>query len=278
MNTYSTAEVAQSGDVITRESAAGPERGGGLWGAIRFEWVKLWSVRSTWWCLATGVILMVLWAGVVGYDYSYEDTAHPAPTEPFPVGDTTIQAAQLAQFAIMALAMLVITSEYASGSIRATLQCVPSRFRMLTSKAILVGLVTFVYGLVLAGAGTISGGIMLEDLALVESGELMRQLPSVAAYLALVGMFTLGVGFILRSAVGTLSVSMLLLVVLPLITRGIGAEFIQTISDFLPGSAGTYLLDGGGDRYGAGPALLILAAWAVAALGFGYSTLKKRDA
>jgi ABC-2 type transport system permease protein len=278
MNTHSTTEVAQSGDVITRESAAGAERGGGLWGAIRFEWVKLWSVRSTWWCLATGVILMVLWAGVVGYDYSYEDTAHPAPTDPFPVGDTTIQAAQLAQFAIMALAMLVITAEYASGSIRATLQCVPSRGRLLVSKAILVGVVTFVFGLILAGAGTISGGIMLKDLAEVEASELFRQIPSVAAYLAMVGMFTLGVGFILRSAVGTLSVSMLLLVVLPLIIRGIGVDFIQTIADFLPGSAGTYLLDGGGDRYGAGVAALILAAWSVGALAFGYSVLKKRDA
>ncbi|MGW2222038.1 hypothetical protein ACWCSD_44225, partial [Nonomuraea sp. NPDC001684] len=33
-----------------------------LWQAARAEWDKLWSVRSTWWCLAGAAALMVLTA------------------------------------------------------------------------------------------------------------------------------------------------------------------------------------------------------------------------
>ncbi|WP_281368907.1 hypothetical protein [Phytohabitans rumicis] len=35
----------------------------------RAEWIKLWSVRSTWWCLASGLLLMGGCAFLVGNDF-----------------------------------------------------------------------------------------------------------------------------------------------------------------------------------------------------------------
>ncbi|MFC7646920.1 hypothetical protein ACFQX6_45060 [Streptosporangium lutulentum] len=33
---------------------------GGLRGAVASEWTKLWSLRSTWWCLVSGAALLGL--------------------------------------------------------------------------------------------------------------------------------------------------------------------------------------------------------------------------
>jgi hypothetical protein len=47
---------------------ARPDRtGGGVAGTIASEWTKLWSVRSTWWCLAGAATLMVLFAAAMSY-------------------------------------------------------------------------------------------------------------------------------------------------------------------------------------------------------------------
>ncbi|GAA4435457.1 hypothetical protein [Phytohabitans houttuyneae] len=90
------------------------------------EWVKLWTVRSTWWCLASSLLLMGCTAFLLGNDFAY-DLEHPDEQA---VRDTTATlqsvvdpaaaSVSLAQFALIALAMLVITSEYSTGAIRSS--------------------------------------------------------------------------------------------------------------------------------------------------------------
>jgi ABC-2 type transport system permease protein len=276
-------ETTATTDVVRTPSPAGPapERPGvgSLWRATAAEWTKLWSVRSTWWCLGSALVLTAIWAGIVGFDYSYEDTGKPAPTEPYPVGDTATAAVQLGQFATLALAMLVITAEYANGSIRSTLQCVPGRLRVLLAKSFVVGAVMFAAGLVVAFTGVLAGWWMLGDLAEAEGSMLTTQVLSIAGYVALTGLFTLGLGFAVRSAVGTLSLAFVLLVLLRLILGDIGVDFIDNIVDFLPSNAGLSLLEGGNDdRYGRGMGAIVLSAWAAISLLIGYTVLRKRDA
>jgi ABC-2 type transport system permease protein len=105
--------------------------------ASRMEWIKLRSLRSTWWTLAVTVAGATAIAIAVG-----------ASTEGGS-GDLTNNA--LAGIApglllIGVLGVLTMTSDYSSGMIRATLAAVPGRSLLLGAKAAVFGLVTLVVG------------------------------------------------------------------------------------------------------------------------------------
>jgi ABC-2 type transport system permease protein len=236
------------------------------------EWVKLWTVRSTWWCLASSVVLMGCCAYLLGNDFAY-DLEHPdqqavrdTVATAQSIADPAAASTTLAQFAVIALAMLVITSEYSTGTIRATLRAAPVRGRVLLAKAAVAGAVTFAAGLVLAAAGLFAARLGLREYAIVEGADAAAVAVRIAAYLALVAVFSVGMGAALRSAVGTLSAVLVLLV-------GLSMVVPEPVADYLPGVAGgTFVSDGDA---GAG---LILVAWTAAVLAAGYAVLRRRDA
>jgi hypothetical protein len=107
------------------------------------EWTKLRSVRSTRYSLIAAVLftigLAALACAVVAHHYpsmSLQDRADFHPMEVNLVG------VQLAQLAIGILGILVITAEYSTGMIRASMTAVPKRLPVLWAKALVYGLVT----------------------------------------------------------------------------------------------------------------------------------------
>lgn len=239
--------------------------------SVRFEWIKLWSVRSTWWCLASSVLLMAACAWTLGNDFVH-DLQNPAEQA---VRDTTattmalhepmVLSALLAQFAVVAFAMLAMTGEYATGLIRSTLRADPSRGRVLLAKVGVVGAVTFACGLVLGVAGLAAARLALSDHAVVDGGAAVGAVLRVASYLALVSAISVGMGAVLRGGVGTMG-AVLVLLVGPLLVSG-------TLSEYLPGSAGATWLRDGTARDG-----VVLALWTAAVLAAAYAALNRRDA
>lgn len=150
---------------------------GGFTGAVAPEWIKLISVRGTWWCLASGLGLMAGASWILGIDAN-------RPGGPVvPVTEITLGSAQLAQFAIIALAMVVITGEYSSGAIRTTLQCVPRRSRLLLAKAAVIMPVTFGAGALLWIVGIGAAWPALGDRGRLDAS----YLPGVAGRVVLTG-------------------------------------------------------------------------------------------
>src|SRR2546430_7181915 len=105
--------------------------------AARMEWIKLRSLRSSWWTLAitvTGAVAIGVTVGV--------NTRNAA-------GDLTNNAlAGVVPGLLLAgvLGVLTMTSEYTSGAIRATLAAIPRRPLVLAAKAAVFGAVTLVVG------------------------------------------------------------------------------------------------------------------------------------
>ncbi|WP_347404761.1 ATP-binding cassette domain-containing protein [Micromonospora sp. WMMD1102] len=99
-----------------------------------------------------------------------------------------------------------------------------------------------------------------------------------AGYLALISLFTLGLGAALRSAVGTLVTVFLLLAIVPATLRLPDIGALNAIADALPGSAGLHFLRGETDAYPSAVGLVLVACWAVAALLAGLAVLRRRDA
>src|SRR4051794_28425964 len=118
--------------------------GAGLFRDVaKSEWTKLRSVKSTYWTVLTAVILGIGLGAAISagnassyHDMSIQDRALFDPT--------SLSTAGLffAQLALGVLAILVITSEYSTGTIRTTIAAVPQRGYTLAAKSILVGLVS----------------------------------------------------------------------------------------------------------------------------------------
>ncbi|GAA4546594.1 ABC transporter permease subunit [Amycolatopsis samaneae] len=256
------------------------QAGGGFSGAVASEWTKLWSVRATWWCLSSGAVLLLGFSVILGV---VQRLAADRPQGAHEVALTG--AFYLAQFAVVALATLSITGEYASGGIRSTLQWIPVRSRVLAAKSAVLVPVLFAYGVVLA----------LASMALTSAIKGSHGLPTsfgagtttalgMGAYFALLGLLSLGVGTALRSAAGTLVTVFVLLMMLPLLVAGFAGP---DVPNYFPGIAGLNgMLEtgarnpvfGGVAPYASWVGTVICAVWTAACLLIGATVFKRRDA
>jgi hypothetical protein len=173
----------------------------GLAQAARMEWIKLRSLRSTWWTLA------VTAAGTVGIGAAVGLNTRSAS------GDVTNNALAGVVPGLLltgVLGVLAMTSEYTSGTIRVTLAAVPRRPLLLAAKAAVFGAVTLIVGEVasfiafFAAAATLRHGVAAPTLG--QPGVLRAVVLSGAAF-CLIGLLGLGLGAIIRHsapAVGVL--------------------------------------------------------------------------
>ncbi|MEU8180989.1 ABC transporter permease [Micromonospora sp. NPDC049044] len=249
-------------------------------GAVAAEWTKLLSVRSTWWTVLAGLLVMAASAGQLAIYAANANTNDDPADDPgiVTVGSVLIDAVELTQYAVLALGLLAITAEFTSGTIRTTLQCTPSRGRVLLAKAVVTGAVTFALGLLLGGVGTVVARPVLGEWGNAPVGGTIADIVAVAAYLALVSVFALGLGAALRSAVLTIVVLFATLTIVPLSLQEPDIDLLNRIADGFPGVAGGHFMVGDTEPYPSLVGLLLLAGWAAAALLLGRAVLRRRDA
>ncbi|GAA3093474.1 hypothetical protein [Streptosporangium carneum] len=251
---------------------------GGLKGAVASEWTKFWSVRGTMWTLLAGTALLLggVALAAISTRSQHEDGTTDAFTSSAPfVGATAV--AFLAQWAVAVLGVMVITSEYSTGTIRATTQWVPNRGRVLLAKVLLLVPVLFVLGLVFGGAA-----LILSDIGLGEYGEPYTDAAAydtvigIALYMPMLGVFALGLGTLLRNVAGAISVLFVILLIVPILLPGLN---LGAIADYLPGDAGANLMRAStGEPYGQAVGGLIMLGWTLASIYAGYVTLRSKDA
>ena len=117
------------------------------------------------------------------------------------------------------LGVLVMSSEYSSGTIRLTLAAVPRRPLVLAAKAVVFGAVALVAGEVvtfggfLAGAAFVRAGVPHPALS---QPTVLRAVALSGAYLCLVGLIGLGFGAILRHGAAAIAALVTLVFVAPL--------------------------------------------------------------
>jgi len=251
--------------------------------AVRMEWLKLRSVRSTAW------ILLVFAAGMIGIAIlvlSHENWATMSPSDRASFDPTNAGFAGLAlgQLAFGVLGVLIITSEFRSGMIRATFAAVPRRPLLFAAKAGVLGGVALAAGEVLAFASFALGEAVLKAPAphasLGQPG-VLRAVLMAGAYPALIALIGLGFGAMIRHTAGAISAVVGVLFVLPLILVPLGTSLQNSAGKFLPmiiaeNSITAVKPDAGNLAPGVGFGLLCL--YALAALAAGGWLLTRRDA
>ncbi len=182
--------------------------------ALRTEWVKLRTVRSTAWSLLAFAGGSVLFTAVLTSGSTTEGGSPGHPGDNDIVMDSLV-GIWLGLIAVAVLAVLTITSEHSTGMIRTTFAANPRRRTVLAAKAVVVGSVAFAAGLVTCVACFLIGQAFLRGGGFTyENGypavpltdhEALRAVVGTAAALGLLAVFALGVGAILRHTAGAIT-------------------------------------------------------------------------
>ncbi|MGI5271485.1 ABC transporter permease [Nonomuraea sp. CA-218870] len=250
--------------------------------AVAAEWVKLRSIRSTWLCLAGGVLVSVLGAITLGGAAAMEQPPVQA-TEP------AVSVMLFSQYASITLAVLAVTTEYASGTIRPTLQAVPVRGRMLAAKSIVVAPVLFATGVLTGAVAALCTYLVLlapvfPAPPFLAPAEAAADLLRLGVFHALIGVLAVGVSTALRGSAGALAVLFMVTLGLPLLLVMTGGAVAMEVALRLPTFAGMAFLEstdnltGGLLPYPPGEGLAWLAVWTALALAAGHAVLRRRDA
>jgi len=215
------------------------ERRQGFPDAVRAEWIKFWSVRSTTW---STVMLFVLGAGLTvlvcatSAEWLASGKADESP------GSFVTWGMMFAQITAVVLGALIATSEYGTGMIRATLAATPRRGTVLAAKALVLSSTLFVAGTVTAFAGYLGGNWFLDDhgvgVALTDDG-VLRSMVGSGLYLAVLGLFALGVGVLVRHTAAALSIVLALVFVVGTMVFLLPGAWGEWIGKLMPGNAGS---------------------------------------
>lgn len=249
--------------------------------AAASEWTKLWTVRSTWACLGASAVTAALFCTIDGLTGRSQHAHHDANAQALSVVSSSATGiVYIGQLAIITLATLVIASEYTTTSIRTTLQCVPRRARMLLAKNVVLAPVCLVAGAVVAALGALVAWITMGGYAEpVHTGAVIGLVAKAGGYLGLTAAMVVGLGAVVRSVAGTITVNVLLILMLPMMLSSLDVQALAELAPYLPGGAGQELLgtaDAG--SYGTAGAVAVLAGWAILANVVGAVVLRARDA
>jgi ABC-type transport system involved in multi-copper enzyme maturation permease subunit len=199
--------------------------------------------------------------------------------------------------AVIVVATMFITAEYRRGLIRTTLAASPRRGRVLAAKAIVIGSVTFVAGLLAAGAAVIFGAEIARDRSYLFPVSWLTELRAVtgtAALLAVAAVLALALGTVLRRSAAAVTI-VIVAIVLPYIL-GVASVLPVSVSDWLlritPAAAFavqqaapqypqvTALYSPGSGYFPLAPwaGFAVLCAYAALVLGLAVVLLRRRDA
>jgi len=280
----------------------------GLANQVRSEWTKLRSVRSTWICLVivfvAGVGLSALVSNIEAGQWSHLGLADRASFDPVRFSQT---GSFLSQFVVGVLGALVVTSEYATGSIRTTLAITSKRTTVLAAKLLVIGAVILVVAEVTAFASFFVGQAVLlahGAKALPPGSSILTQIRSATipyvsladggalravflsgVYLFLLALLACAIGFVLRHTAGAIAAFVGVLLVLPLIVSVLPSSVSQSFEKYLPSNLGlamtlvtTRKTDFAGVLFTPWTAMALLALYAVVAMVLASWLLVRRDA
>ena len=231
---------------------------------LRSEWTKLRSVRSTWWMIAITAALTI---GLgVGLSAVTASARHPS-LDP---GGFAVRAEfgnLLGQLTIGVLAVLLITGEYESGMIRASLAVVPRRLPVLWGKLGVLTALALPVTLASSVAAFALGQVVWRAHGLKGIGfadpDVTRIVVGSALALVVTAICGLGVGALLRSTAGGITTVVGVFFVLPVLA----GELPKNVADLarcLPSNAGDAL-------WGFALSPVSMAPWTGFALLCGYA-------
>jgi hypothetical protein len=212
------------------------------------EWTKIRSVRSTIWTLIVFIVVTVgftalfTWLTVSNWNgprAAARDVTIAADPVSFILGAGT----GLGQLAIAVLGVLLITTEYSTGVIRASLLAVPKRLPMLTAKAVVFAALIFVVAEIVTFSSFFVGSALLHSRVPVSLSDpgVTRAVIGTGLSLTVLGLFSLAIGGLIRHTAGAISTAIGVVFVLPILSGLLPGSWGAHINAYLPEQAGSLI-------------------------------------
>lgn len=241
---------------------------------LRSEWTKLWSLRSTRVALAFAVIAQI------GLGCVIAAASHSAPSVSAGV-DRSLAGDNLSQLAIAVLGVLVISGEYATGSIKSTFMAVPTRLPVLSAKLLVFAAIVFCLMLpasfvAILVAPTLGGW---HAVTLTAPGA-VRTVFGNALFLTLVGVLCIGFATIIRATAGGIAAFVLAFFILTPVVGVLPASLGNAIAPYIPLNAGSAIEHLTRDAHSLTPwtGFAVFCGYAAVTVAVGAYLLRVRDA
>jgi ABC-2 type transport system permease protein len=248
--------------------------------AVLAEWTKFRTVRSSFWTLLIAVAVTIgagaafMQASIDGYSGPPGQQATYAVREGW-----WFQGMQVSLLAVMILGVLVASSEYSTGTIRASLAAVPSRTRVLAAKIVSLAAVALLTGAVQAvGALLVSLPILADrsiDVPLTDPS-VWRGVWMATLTVAGAALFGLAAGLLIRHTAGPIGAVVAVTWVVSALVHLLPAGW-QDVIDALPATAMWAITQREGTISGA-TAALVFYGYVTALLTIAGVLFARRDA
>jgi ABC-2 type transport system permease protein len=274
---------------LTRAARTGarpprPAGRAGFAGALRSEFTKIRSVRSTYWSLIALIVVTVGIGAAAG--------ASAAASTPGQLGagfdptTTSLYGLVLGQLIIAVLGVLTVTSEYSTGMIRTSLTVMPRRGTVVAAKAVVFGAVALVTGLVASFGAFFLGQALMSGRHLGASlgqPHVLRAVIGGALFLTVCGLLGLGLGLVLRHAAAAISAVVGLLFVLFILALQLPASWKDPVGKWVPLNAGSQVWTAAASpasdhMFAAWTGFAVFCGYAAIAIAGGLILVRRRDA
>lgn len=274
-----------STDTMTRPASAstvdrhavGPVPGVTWSGMVRGEWIKLRSLRSSWWTLLGGLALMVVLSAVFGSSAGGEGPGDDFPQDPISL---SLAGYNIAQLAIAVLGVLMVSGEYASGTVRGTFAAVPRRWPVIVAKAAVLAVVLWVTTTLASFAAFFVGQLAYGtgSASITDDGAL-RMVMGTGLYLTAIGLFAMALAWILRSTAAGIATVVALLLVIPGLTGLLPSSWGPDVARWLPTEAGGAIMARVTDptSFATWSGYAVLIGWVVVAFVAAAAVLRRND-
>jgi ABC-type transport system involved in multi-copper enzyme maturation permease subunit len=261
-----------------------PHGRAGLAGALRSEFTKIRSVRSTFWTLLAVIVVTVGLGALFSWGTaSHWNQASPADRATFDATATSLAGLILSQLVIVVLGALTITSEHSTGMIRTSLTAMPRRGVVYAAKAMVFTAVALVagwvssFGAFFLGQALLSGQHINVTLA---QPHVLRAVIGGGLFLAACGLLALGIGAALRHTAGAITASIGLLFVLFILANFLPESWRIHVSKWLPFNAGSqiWMVRPGEHMFSAWTGFAVFCVYTAIALLAGLTVFLRRDA
>ncbi len=252
-------------------------------GALRSEFTKIRSVRSTWWTLLVMIVVTIGIGALSSYGATRQPGGHGVGFDPTL---RSLGGLYLGQLVIVVLGAMVITSEYSTGMIRTSLTVLPRRGMLVAAKAVVFAAITFVVGLITTFASFFLGqAIMSSDHINATLGQpgVLRAVIGGALFLTACGLLAFGVGLLIRHTAGAISLMVVLLFVITILVNFLPSDWQNHVDKWMPADAGVQIwtvvpATGNPPVFAPWTGFAVLCGYAAIAIAAGVILFRKRNA
>jgi ABC-type transport system involved in multi-copper enzyme maturation permease subunit len=279
MATTSTAPALLAGGA-SLPAAAGRA---GFGGALRSEFTKIRSTRSTYWTLLALVVITVGFGALASAGAAHNVKQLGPDFDPT---QRSLFGLYFGQLVIAVLGVLTITSEYATGMIRTSFTAMPRRGTLFAAKAVVFAAVALVVGLITSFGAFFLGQALMSGAhinATISQPHVLRAVVGGALFLAACGMLAFGIGAILRHTAGAITASIVLLFVFSLLINALPQSWQVHVDKWMPAVAGSQIwavkaATGSPPMFAPWTGFAVFCGYAAIALIAGLVLIRQRDA